>query len=146
MWAHYADEFSGICIAYNFRALADALSDQCSFVRISYEEDACLVTQDRLSEGEIAQRILSSKSHRWLYEREWRLFSSDSRQSNLSKECISRVYLGNRIAEHRKSALLDLLRAKHIEAHAMNLEGYSVSFSEIQNGFTRRPRLEDELS
>ncbi len=99
MWAHYADQFHGMCIAYNFHELLRALNDQCSFVRVSYEEDPCMVTQGRLSDGEIAQRILSSKSHRWLYEREWRLFCPSQGRLELGANCISRVYFGNRITD-----------------------------------------------
>ena len=147
MWAHYSDQFQGICIAYNFRVLRESIPDECSFVRLSYEEDPYLVTQARVSEGEeVAQRILSSKSHRWLYEREWRLFCAASGKLNLERRCISRVYLGNRMDEQRRTNLLKVLADEHIEAHAMELDGYKLSFRNIKAGkFTTRPGLEDEV-
>lgn len=147
MWAHYSDQFGGICIAYNFQVLRESIPDQCSFVRLSYEEDPYLLTQARASESEeIAQKILSSKSHRWLYEREWRLFCTAPGQLNLERRCISRVYLGNRMDEQRKEDLLKLLEDKHIEAHAMELDGYKLSFKNIETRkFTTRPGLEDEV-
>jgi Protein of unknown function (DUF2971) len=39
MWAHYANQFDGICIAYDFFKLRRVLSDQVSFSRIYYNEE-----------------------------------------------------------------------------------------------------------
>jgi hypothetical protein len=76
MWAHYADQFRGICIAYNFCKLRDGLGDDVTFVRMFYNET---VPTTRLSDeepGGIAKMVLSYKNHRWLYEREWPMFAS----------------------------------------------------------------------
>ena len=40
MWAHYADEFRGICISYMFELLRDGLPKRISSLRISYSEFA----------------------------------------------------------------------------------------------------------
>jgi hypothetical protein len=146
MWAHYADQFRGICIAYNFQELQRNLADQCSFVRILYGDEPCMVTQKLLSDGETAQRILSSKSYRWLHEREWRLFSPSHDRLPLGANCISRVYVGNRMTDTCKDGLLAVLADKHIEARAMKLDGYRIEFSKLQaKGYTLRPGLEDEI-
>src|ERR1019366_7626025 len=38
MWAHYADQFQGICVAYSLTLLLKALGDDVSFVRMYYDE------------------------------------------------------------------------------------------------------------
>ncbi|MBA3448029.1 MAG: DUF2971 domain-containing protein [Pseudaminobacter sp.] len=38
MWAHYSDEFAGICVAYRFARLREALSDEVTFSRVSYAD------------------------------------------------------------------------------------------------------------
>jgi len=106
-----------------------------------------MVTQGRLSsDGEIAQRILSSKSHRWLYEREWRLFCPSKDRLDLGTNCISRVYFGNRMTDTCKEKLLAVLDDKHVEARAMKLDGYKIEFSVLPaKGYTLRVGLEDEV-
>jgi hypothetical protein len=146
MWAYYADQFKGICIAYNLECLRSALSEQFSFVRVTYEDKPCMITQRRLSDGEVALRILSSKSNRWLHEREWRLISPYQHAVTLKCNCISRVFFGNRLSRENRFAVLKLLKKKHIEAREMALNGYEMKFEKLDTGsFTTRPTLEDEI-
>src|SRR5579863_5320726 len=43
MWAHYAEEFKGICIAYSFASLLSNLTDDVELVRMSYSERVPMV-------------------------------------------------------------------------------------------------------
>ncbi len=49
MWAHYADQFRGICVAYNFSRLLRHLAENVTFVRMfaplveaRYGQNACV--------------------------------------------------------------------------------------------------------
>ena len=42
MWAHYAGQFDGICICYNFMRLLDSITDGV-FVRMNYSEQAPII-------------------------------------------------------------------------------------------------------
>jgi hypothetical protein len=77
MWAHYADQFRGICIAYDFFNLRRCLPPDVSFSRVYYNEEAPQIGRTKLPRNldETTKTILSYKNHRWLYEREWRIFA-----------------------------------------------------------------------
>lgn len=129
MWAHYANQFAGICIEYDFRKLLRYLPETATFVRVSYNEKTIEISSHETDNTEIAQRILSSKGHRWLYEREWRVFCPNPGIQLLSKNCISRVYLGNRIDTSAKEKISAALSELGIPTKRMRISGYEIKFS-----------------
>jgi hypothetical protein len=76
MWAHYADQFRGLCIAYDFSNLRESLFEQAQFTRLFYSESQPQLNLTRSDLDTSVRRVLSSKSQKWAYEREWRLFTS----------------------------------------------------------------------
>jgi hypothetical protein len=125
MWAHYADEFKGICIAYNLSKLLKSLARDVTFVRMFYNEDEPAV---RLSDPEPAMKILSYKNYRWLYEREWRMFGELGSVSYAKSECVTRVYLGSRMADTRRVQIIARLDDLNIPTHDMTIDKYSIGF------------------
>lgn len=127
MWAHYADQFMGICIAYRFRGLLSGLDEPAEFVRLSYQDKAPGL---RLNEDiELsAKRFLSCKSYKWLYEREWRLFAKKGMVTYQSIKCVRRVYLGSRISDENKTAVMSQLNSLGIETQIMSIDEYSMAF------------------
>jgi Protein of unknown function (DUF2971) len=90
MWAHYADEFRGICVRYHFARLRRGLSDSHAFTRISYDDRPPKMGKP---EGDLThnfRRTLSTKYHRWQYEREWRLFSLASGRIDITRHASGR--------------------------------------------------------
>jgi hypothetical protein len=75
MWAHYADEYRGICVEYSTHDLSDGLPDVFA-VRVQYDiqlpKPRYEETPDRQG---AAIKALSSKNSDWFYEREWRLLT-----------------------------------------------------------------------
>jgi hypothetical protein len=55
MWAHYADQYRGICIAYSFAKLLDELENDVSFVRMYYNEMVPLVRHSRQEPNNVAK-------------------------------------------------------------------------------------------
>jgi hypothetical protein len=128
MWAHYANQFQGICIAYSLSGLLSNLSGDASFVRMFYNERAPVMHSTDNDCDELARRALSSKSYRWLYEREWRLFAPQGQTRYKRPNVVKCVYLGSRIesdAEHRVRAQLARLK---IPVCAMAISKYSIEF------------------
>lgn len=109
MWAHYADEFRGICIAYRFKSLLSYLDKRTEFVRLSYLEKAPTLLANKTIEFS-ARRFLSCKSYKWLYEREWRMFAPQGIVTYTTVKCVRRVYLGSRISKHNKVKVLSKLK------------------------------------
>jgi hypothetical protein len=115
MWAHYADQFRGICIAYHFLRLRQSLPDGVEFVRMYYNEKNPTVGRTRKTADQIARRVLSYKNHRWLYEREWRMFGPQGKVKYSKATCTPRVYMGYRIDPHERQKIERALRPLKIE-------------------------------
>ena len=128
MWAHYADQYRGICISYRFAELLDDLGDDVSFVRMYYNEMVPLVRHGRQEPGDVAKMVLSYKNYRWLYEREWRMFAPLGKIFYADKSSIARVYLGSRIASDKRRKIIEAMTALNIETHDMKIEKYSMTF------------------
>ena len=125
MWAHYADNFKGICIAYRLSTLLDSLPEEVTLVRMFYNEDVPAVS---LSEPEPAKKILSYKNYRWLYEREWRMFATRGPVSYLTSECVTRVYLGSRMTDTHRNQINARLNRLNLTTHDMVIDKYSIGF------------------
>lgn len=130
MWAHYANKFTGICVAYSLRLLLDNLSDNFSFVRMYYNEEEPRVTSTTNDPAQLAKMVLSYKNYRWLYEREWRLFARQGRAYYKKKKCVTRVYLGFRMEHDARTKVMKSLGDSNIATSNMSIDKYSMSFSE----------------
>jgi len=128
MWAHYADQFRGICIAYSFLKLRDGLADNVSFVRMFYNETVPTIRLSEQAPDELAKMVLSYKNYRWLYEREWRMFASLGKSSYRPTDCVTRVYLGSRIEDDDRIRIQNRLKRPKIKTSDMSIDKYSISF------------------
>ncbi len=128
MWAHYADQFQGICIAYSLSRLLANLDKNVSFVRMYYSETEPMVRHTDKSAGQAAKKILSYKNYKWLYEREWRMFAPLGNAYYNDASCITRVYLGSRIDRDKRNQLKDALDELNIGAMDMTIDKYSIAF------------------
>jgi hypothetical protein len=128
MWAHYANEFGGICIAYDLFDLLKWLPREASFVRIYYNEKPPGVGLTKRPRDELAKMVLSYKNYRWLYEREWRMFATQDKVFYRDPSCVTRVYIGPRIDSGRRDVIEHRLKALKISSSRMDLRGYSMAF------------------
>ena len=62
MWAHYASNFTGICVAYSFRKLLKQLPDEYEFIRMTYSEKPPVLLRSKKSPDEMAKLALSTKN------------------------------------------------------------------------------------
>jgi hypothetical protein len=128
MWAHYADQFSGICISYSLSKLLKALPNSVEFVRMYYNETEPTIYRTRKDPNQIAKMILSYKNHRWLYEREWRMFGPQGEVHYKGTACVTRVYLGARINAGDRIRITNRLKGLKIMITDMTIDKYSISF------------------
>lgn len=128
MWAHYADQFRGICIAYHFSKLRDGLAGDITFARMFYNETVPTIRLTDEEPDEIAKMVLSYKNHRWLYEREWRMFASLGKARYRPTSCVTRVYLGSRIEDDDRIRIKNRLKRLKIRTSDMSIDRYSISF------------------
>lgn len=99
MWAHYADQFRGICIQYNTRQLLRGLPSDVDIARMQYSESPPVILEEKQSPSDRAKMALSSKTIRWASEREWRALSPVAGRAQYGDvSTVKRIYLGARIA------------------------------------------------
>lgn len=99
MWAHYADQYRGICVSYNFSKLRQYMDDDVVFTRVAYVDRTAKLSRVRDDEDMVARRILARKTRTWVYEREWRMLSSGTGKQDYSHECVVRVVLGHKMPD-----------------------------------------------
>lgn len=128
MWAHYADQFKGICISYSFSKLLKGLPKAVKFVRMFYNETVPTIHRSKKDASEIARMVLSYKNYRWLYEREWRMFAPLGNAHYRNTGCVERVYLGSRIPGGDRNRITNRLKQLKIKTRDMTIDKYSISF------------------
>jgi len=132
MWAHYADQFRGICITYDFFKLRHNLPAGTSFSRIYYNEEVPKVgLSKKQNHSEIAKTIFSYKNYRWLYEREWRMFANKGKVFYKEPRCVARVYIGSRVHKEQRSEIERRLGRLKIPCQIQKLDGYEMRFERV---------------
>ena len=130
MWAHYASNYTGICIEYYASCLLDKLSRNHKIVRVGYGDSPPRISIQEMAVAE--RKMLSHKKFSWSYEREWRVLGPRGR-ALITDNCIHRVYLGIRMTPFRRKKLLRALNKKNISAWEMAVTPgeYKHAFNEI---------------
>lgn len=131
MWAHYAGNYSGICVAYSSRQLREGLDDRVHVARVSYGVREPRIGRDNQDSPEQAARtILSHKKACWEYEREWRMLTGPDamqipgRLEIASKSSVKGVYVGNRMDDDIRATLEGKLARLDIPLYTMRVGGY----------------------
>jgi hypothetical protein len=128
MWAHYAGNYSGICIEYQYDMMSEAFgqSDSVVLQPIVYSNEMVSIgDDDLLNRREAIRRILLQKKLCWAYEKEWRLIAG-LRARRVLQGTVSRIYLGVRIDQRQKRRLKRLVSEvfPEIEFFQMEVSGY----------------------
>jgi hypothetical protein len=130
MWAHYADQFYGMCVAYHFLALRDSLPNDTTFARVMYSEEIpkTTATYGMLSFSERAKEILSTKNQRWAYEREWRMFGRPERNDYRQRrfQVVAKVYVGSRVNSDWLEYIEAQLTPARIPVEKIGIDDYAI--------------------
>lgn len=130
MWAHYADQFKGMCVAYTTSKLLKGFPNEFDFIRMSYSEEPPVVLANRASLVDKAKLTLGTKTVRWMSEREWRLIIPHAGRAYYEDvRCVFRVYLGSRIDPNAEHLIRTEMEKLKIPVLKMNIDKYEVSFS-----------------
>jgi hypothetical protein len=127
MWAHYADGFRGICIAYPVSRLLAGLDDQHALSRVAYGDKPHYLNLQRMhDEAERARAILSTKNLKWAYEREWRLFAPQPGRATHGVNAAATVFIGIRMPEEDRRLVRRRLRGTGTRTCRTVADGYAV--------------------
>jgi hypothetical protein len=130
MWAHYANNYAGICVGYLAMRLMRGLGENVSLIRLAYGDmPPRISTRDANDPKKAAKRILSHKKDNWAYEREWRVLGDCGRVEYGNQNCVSRIYLGSRVTPEHRRTLVRELRDCDLKFFEMEVDGYGHKFS-----------------
>lgn len=131
MWAHYASGFSGICIEYDVISLLKALPSEDYLVRVFYDEK--IINIPRNPSRDNIYQILSRKSFKWQYEREWRLLSNRLGRVELIRNAkpIKSICMGIKMPNEYEGYLLERCISKGIDLKEMKISDYKIDFYSV---------------
>ena len=132
MWAHYGDEYKGICIEYAIPKTKEIVE---RLFPVLYEKPIlCRLPQalTRLTIGILSRAYTDgkivdgtsaiveefcTKSSDWAYEKEWRIVGKE--KSFVSGLAIKNVYLGYRVSEDNKKTIIDVAKDVGFDVYEM---------------------------
>lgn len=130
MWAHYAQQFGGMCVVYYVSRLLTGLSDEFDLVRMTYSEKPPMLMAGRNTAVDNAKLTLTTKTTRWMTEREWRLIAPDIGPAHYwNRSAVFRVLLGSRVPEQEETVIRRELAKLKIPVLKMNIDRYQITFS-----------------
>ncbi|HEV7434866.1 MAG TPA: DUF2971 domain-containing protein [Pseudorhizobium sp.] len=133
MWAHYADQFSGMCVQYNTRRLLKGLPEDIDIARMMYSEKEPTILKERQNANDRAKMTLSSKTARWASEREWRIFRPQVGRSVYSvPKTATKIYRGSRVSPDDEEQVRDLCKRHSITVAIMKIDAYAMQFSSLR--------------
>jgi hypothetical protein len=132
MWAHYAGNYQGACIAYSATKLRDNLPKPAELARMAYADvPVRLSKHDKTDIYAAAHKILSHKKYNWAYEREWRVMGEHPGELLYEGDVVTDIYFGSRAEAHPINRMAVTLGGRSIRFHQMKVTGYRHKWTRI---------------
>jgi hypothetical protein len=135
MWAHYAANYSGMCVRYRTDDLLSGLSDDVSLVRVAYTKGLPrLSSEDATNVDVAARKILSQKIADWAYESEWRILGPRGRVdiADIGKGiAVTRIYFGSATAPDHVERIRRELDGLGVKFFRMEVQGYKHDWQQM---------------
>lgn len=113
LWAHYADSHKGFCIEYD-RAPDNTLGNFEITKPVDYSEYFPMVNLSDLKDGrEMMPKVVLSKSKKWKYEKEWRLFYTEGNVEEDLPAPITSIIFGLRMPESHRRTIKNIVKDYH---------------------------------
>lgn len=101
MWSHYAEKHCGICLVFHSTPeYIRALPGMSCPLEVKYREDFPAINYFKATPWEFTRTLLSTKSCKWEYEREWRiLFANHTGPVKFPGEMLAKIVVGSRTSD-----------------------------------------------
>jgi hypothetical protein len=123
LWAHYAENFSGVC----FEVEINPATIDGDLKEIEYEDSFPHIAEPSYVDP---QHVLSRKVKSWKYEKETRVFTA---QQYVKKLKIKAIFMGLRISENMKWLLSELCYFPRIDLFETYKEGAKIKVNTTHN-------------
>lgn len=141
MWVNYAENFAGMCVAYDFSHASEDLLKELYPVQYSSVGFQCADNKLAL----LTPYLFTRKDMKWKYEREWRFIKTKpfNRSKAIPKSvegCICAVYFGSNMDENLKQEIEYKLSQSDYESNSENRR--HIDFYDIEPTITMKKRAE----
>jgi hypothetical protein len=110
LWSHYADSHKGFCVEFS-RYAENFLGDIEVTKPVQYEEHFPLIKiTDLVDNQESIINAINTKSRKWIYEEEWRLFYQNGNVEEDLPAPISAIIFGLRMPENHETTIRNILK------------------------------------
>jgi hypothetical protein len=125
MWAHYANDHRGFCIGYSFKELNNDLTEL--LLPVIYSDNLLEISQFMFptTNKSLIMNAITRKSSAWEYEKEWRIVMLKNNEEKVQSQRMpvpKKVYLGTRISEKDKNAIIEIAKRKNIQVYQMYMK------------------------
>jgi hypothetical protein len=132
MWAHYAGQFTGMCVQYSLNRLIKGLDRNVAITRMMYSEREPVLLDDTSVAMDRARLSLSSKTVRWSSEREWRLFRPAVGAAHYDEpRAVTKIFLGSRISQVDEALMREVGAELRVPVARMEIDAYSMTFKPL---------------
>lgn len=154
MWAHYADNHTGVCIEYDI--FNSRLFENCHPIlyikHADFTEDINKIDDNKRNKLKLLEEPFLKKSYDWSYENEWRVLLNKKRLSMVSKRydlsnfiikrndlCFikfpkpSAVYIGLKISQSDEKEIKKICQNRGIKVYKMKKDEskYNLTYEEV---------------
>jgi len=127
LWAHYSDSHRGFCIGFDFKTLKKFNSFKYYSLPVKYLTNPPVTKigdpiETRLEFKNFFTNRISTKSKKWLYEKEVRIITEKWGMHSYVPEAVKSIYFGLRMTDEKKHKIITSLKDRFIKFHQMQLE------------------------
>lgn len=90
MWAHYADNFKGVCVEFDFNSVPEVSN---VLLKVNYTNEIPFAQEISLNE---LKRLHTIKRKAWSHESEWRILLNQIDKIKIEPLTIQKIYFGPR--------------------------------------------------
>lgn len=109
MWAHYADNFKGVCLEFNF---SDVPEINNVLSKVEYTNETPIINSMSYEE---LKRVMTIKRKAWEYESEWRLLLNDIVKVRFDPMNLKTVFFGTRTPKEVRTEIINLCKTNDLE-------------------------------
>ncbi|MGP8189038.1 MAG: DUF2971 domain-containing protein [Methanobacterium sp.] len=138
MWSHYADDYKGFCIEYNFKQFEFGDDISTNIYPVIYNKKLFDATKhlrqiDKLPDDNILMNICAAinKSIKWSNEKEWRIVSIIN-EGPLKVLKPKAVYLGDKVTDKHKKSVMEIANVRKIEVYQIQINATEISFEKLR--------------
>ena len=135
MWGHYANNYSGVCIEYDFTKINNEQFRR-GINKVIYSNKRPK-REDYDNDYDYTIAVLATKSEEWSYEKEWRLNNVLPYVQAIKKyypvyyvkDAITSIYLGCNISNDKKEKIVECYTGRGLPVFEMRLSDNEFDFS-----------------